>query len=383
LLHAIRAEHPRINVFMLSDAAQTDTTTGLQGVVPLAPWHSTWMARRLLGRLRVQVLIVAGEPAIPTSTLATVVGEGVKLVVIGRPSQQLAGFAKDVALCAVAADAAVNAEHLGVRPDALATDLDSHALFARMTPLLITERAPAKASRPVERFVLANLHRPPFAWLVRDKYEVLTTLAELDERLGHPSTIMCLGNGPSSEDPDLDALPFDALFRVNHTWLTRARHTDPDVIFTGLKDTVKAYPRATLFGFQTEDAARRVTLRALLLRRPMPYFTAERLGVVDFHFFEPYKPTNGAVMIATAVALRPERIIVAGVDLFSDPRGAYPGAGQDGGGYTIAHNRALEARFILETLAAFDGDVIVVGDVLKERWRSLRATPASERQMPS
>ena len=82
-------------------------------------------------------------------------------------------------------------------------------------------------------------------------------------------------------------------------------------------------------------------------------------------------------MIATAAALATQQLIVAGIDLFSDPRGSYPGDAATPNAYTVAHDREVEARFVLETMAAFHGEVIVVGDVLEARWRHHRLGSAA------
>src|SRR3546814_15917135 len=71
----------------------------------------------------------------------------------------------------------------------------------------------------------------------------------------------------------------------------------------------------------------------LLVSRLLPprlgrlrYAAIERLGLF---LYEPrlrdVRPTNGAIMLATAVALQPRHLVVAGVDLFNHPAGAYPG----------------------------------------------------------
>ena len=48
----------------------------------------------------------------------------------------------------------------------------------------------------------------------------LTDWAALNDRLGRPTTILCLGNGPSSEDPRIPP-EHDCLFRVNWVWRKR------------------------------------------------------------------------------------------------------------------------------------------------------------------
>ena len=90
-------------------------------------------------------------------------------------------------------------------------------------------------------------------------------------------------------------------------------------------------------------------LKASPVSKRLRYFTADRLGSMDFDSFAPYIPTNGAVMIATAIALRPKRLIVAGVDMFSDPRGSYPGDEKTPNAYIVAHSGDIETHFICIT----------------------------------
>ena len=85
----------------------------------------------------------------------------------------------------------------------------------------------------------------------------------LSERLGRPATILCLGNGPSSEDPRLAGIAHDALFRVNWRWLERGLLTQPDMVFVGdLRTTSKV--RDCVFGFRTVAWESEVLLRHLL-----------------------------------------------------------------------------------------------------------------------
>jgi hypothetical protein len=61
--------------------------------------------------------------------------------------------------------------------------------------------------------------------------------------------------------------------------------------------------------------------------------------------------TNGAAMLATAVALRPKRLIVVGVDLCSHPGGAYPDALDGQNDYAPAHEAGVEKAHMLWMLA--------------------------------
>ena len=131
----------------------------------------------------------------------------------------------------------------------------------------------------------------------------------LRKRLRFPETILCLGNGPSSEDPRLFDIDYDALFRVNHRWLERGMWTEPDMVFVGNPNTT-ARMRSCVFGFRTVSWESEMMLRHLLLDRSarrLEHFTYERVSPFLNDGAWPCAPTNGAVMVATAVGLRPRR----------------------------------------------------------------------------
>ena len=198
------------------------------------------------------------------------------------------------------------------------------------------------------------------------------TLEALAERLGDPRTILCLGNGPSSEDPRLNEVAYDALFRVNHSWMERDLFTKADVVFTGGQTTMRAVKSAIL-GLQDE-----VGEKALLMNRgpgmfkaPIQYFVISRLGsfLTDFDW-DQHRPTNGSAMIAAAVALQPDRLVIAGVDLFQHPEGSYPGDKSTANAYTPAHTLDKELAFMLFQLDQFNGEIVIIGDALDREWRA-------------
>ncbi len=61
-------------------------------------------------------------------------------------------------------------------------------------------------------------------------------------------------------------------------------------------------------------------------------------------------PTNGALMIAVAVALTPARLVISGIDLYSHPQGKYPGVADDPQGYDAAHSRETDIACIRDAL---------------------------------
>ena len=103
----------------------------------------------------------------------------------------------------------------------------------------------------------------------------LDTFEALRQRLGQPETILCLGNGPSGEDPGLVEMDYDALFRVNWRWLARGMLTQPDMVFVGdLRTTARLH--GCVFGFRTIAWESEVLLRHLLLNgrlRRLEYFS--------------------------------------------------------------------------------------------------------------
>ena len=320
-------QQPRMNLYLPGDTSSLGEGQSASSASRVhLPWPVDLCRRRWLTRLKIDVLIELSSR---------------------QPDQALLRVARTMDIHIISVDVA--AEH------------------AVTTAAGIVEQAglySVPGKRPVKK---AGTRRG--SMLSRNFTELASTDA-LAARLQRPGTIMCLGNGPSSEDSALGELTYDALFRVNHSWQERKQFDAPDVVFTAQHATLKACRSPAVFVFQTLDAEHKVLRRAWTLWRKLVYLNAERAGVCDPSQFAPYKPTNGAVMIATAVALAPARLIVAGIDLFSDPRGAYPGDQHGANAYTPAHDREIEARFILATLRNYPGEVKIIGDALLELWQS-------------
>lgn len=180
-------------------------------------------------------------------------------------------------------------------------------------------------------------------------------LAALRTALGAPRTILCLGSGPSSNAPEALAMAdgADAIFRVKHRWLAEGRIKRADAVFTGTAETAAKLPHPIMLVQDAASAARLVFERAW-----RGGLTPLRLGVVEalvagYRAETPTgaRMTNGAAMLATAVALAPARLCVAGVDLYSHPAGAYPGAPDGQNAYAPAHDQRAERDFALAMLA--------------------------------
>ena len=213
--------------------------------------------------------------------------------------------------------------------------------------------------------------RRRLAWRLR-RYDDIEALAAA---LGRPRTIMCLGNGPSSESPELAGMAYDSLFRVNHSWLARGFLASPDAVFAGGRPSFKAVCQG-IFGLQSEDAEARFVSARLFDPRlgPAGFFNVQEVAPALGCFeWGRLRPTNGAAMIATAVALRPARLIVAGVDLFQHPDGTYPGDTMTANAYSPAHTRESELAFLLTLFCDYDGELVIVGDILAAAWARHRA----------
>jgi hypothetical protein len=222
--------------------------------------------------------------------------------------------------------------------------------------------------------LLALAEHPNWCWLTDWRFQRYSSISELRDALGLPGTIMCLGNGPSSEDPMVTAVNYDTLFRVNHSWLNRGILTRPDVVFTGGKPTMRSLSN-TIFGFQTRDAEERfAVIRGFTLAFARARFFNANDMTENLRSFAwgTLRPTNGASMLAVAVALQPTRLIVAGIDLFQHQSGSYPGDKATPNAYSPGHSRDTELAFLLNLFSAYDGELSIVGDVLRSEWERFR-----------
>ncbi len=232
-----------------------------------------------------------------------------------------------------------------------------------------------RKDRPIRRMVARWLHRrlddPVFARRCQRFVQRFGSIDQVRRQLGNPDTILCLGNGPSSEDPRLGETSYDAMFRVNHSWKQRPVLTDPEVVFTGGYSTMRAV-NPPMFGLQHETGE--LTLLSakglwVFLHR-LTYFSVERLGpYLDEFDWGEHRPTNGAAMIAMATAMQPKRLIIAGVDLFRHPDGSYPGDKTTPNAYTPAHSSDKELSFLCHCLDRFNGEVVIFGEILDREWR--------------
>lgn len=209
---------------------------------------------------------------------------------------------------------------------------------------------------------------PPGRWLIaaRDRGP-LADWAALRDRLGSPRSILCLGNGPSSEDPRLEQVVYDALLRVNWRWRSRGLHDRPDMVFVGDLRTTREL-RCCVFGFRDIAWEREILLRHLLFGvnlDALEYFTIERVPCFLNDRRWPAHPTNGAVMIATAAGLEPERLTIAGIDLYRDPRRRYPWDRMADNDLPQMHSARVEAEVIGRALDDYPGEVVILSEPLQ------------------
>jgi hypothetical protein len=190
--------------------------------------------------------------------------------------------------------------------------------------------------------------------------ERVPSVAVLRQALGNPQRILCLGNGPSSTDLSGADEVYDAVFRVNDRWLDLGLFTCPDVVFTGAAESVRRIGKGPLYGFMDDSSALRIVRKLRGKVKPLRFFTAAELGF-PFEDFGPHTPTNGLLMLYLAVVLQPQALTVAGIDLYQDPRGCYPDDCSTPNTYTSVHDSAKEVGAILQFLAAFRGQLTIIG----------------------
>lgn len=235
---------------------------------------------------------------------------------------------------------------------------------------LKARRAARAPARSLWRHAVDNCGR----WPLSLRLQCYRDAASLSDALDNPATILCLGNGPSSEHPELLRERYDALFRVNHKWLARGFLHEPDVVFTGSRPAMTSLKRV-IFGLQNEHQARRLAALAVFdpRRGRTGFFTVDDInpGARDFAWGT-LRPTNGATMIAAAVALQPRRLVVAGIDLFQHPEGSYPGDTETPNAFSPAHSRDAELAFLLAMFDRFRGELVIHGEVLAREWQRHR-----------
>lgn len=186
-------------------------------------------------------------------------------------------------------------------------------------------------------------------------------------RLGRPRSVLVLGNGPSSEDPRLTEMAYDCVIRVNWRWQKRGLLVAPQVVFAGDPGTMTRVDGA-IFGFWNAGLERAMLLRRLATRgpRPVEFVTMERMSPVIRDIEWPARPTNGALAVLLASLLAPERLVIAGIDLFRHPDGRYPGDVLARNDYSHVHEMETDLGIMEYALRDFGGEPVVLSDILRD-----------------
>ena len=348
---------------------------GADGAIRLVlPWPLASARRRFVKRLRPRLVLVAAlsddrfEPV-----LHALAAEGAEIIHLRTARTPLpVHLGAKIRMTIDVADGDLDASRTALPTSSSLRNPQWQSIVAAFEPLPRRERSrrrPGMAGMLAERYGDAVLPGGRFEALLRRKYDNIGTLEELRRRLRRPEAILCLGNGPSAEEPAIREMTWDSCFRVNHSWRERHFVTEAQMVFTGSRSTVEALGAAVILGFASRQFAQATLKRYLFTRRCLSFMVAEHLGLLDSGHFAPFMPTNGAVMLAVAAALRPRKLIVGGIDLFSDPRGAYPDDPATPNDYGMFHSRELERAFIVGTLSRFDGELVVMGDALRNAMR--------------
>ena len=121
----------------------------------------------------------------------------------------------------------------------------------------------------------------------------IDSLNELKARLGQYETIVCLGNGPSSEDPRLSDYQGATVFRVNWIWTQRNWFAAPHLVFTGDPDLVQL-PSQPIVAYPTQETGEPI-LRdhgASCHHSQAGYIDLDRFMPSLTNFSKPQIPTN-------------------------------------------------------------------------------------------
>lgn len=231
----------------------------------------------------------------------------------------------------------------------------------RVTSHAITEALPSIQARAAHKTV----HPPMATFMPAILGKPIASLDELKFQLGTPKTILCLGNGPSSESPEVLETTFDCLFRVNWIWRDRGLLNRPALVMTGDPDPPTGSP-IPILAFPNET----VGLAVLWKHWQQKHLPSNGYTIVDQLLRLPHEdsvhvPSNGAIIIALAAGLAPRHIIVAGMDLYSHDQGRYPGDRVAVDGYSRDHDRQTDIEFIKAALAKYRGEITILSERLR------------------
>ncbi|MDN5873014.1 MAG: hypothetical protein L0H29_01360 [Sinobacteraceae bacterium] len=344
----IRVRFPRTPIVFVGAAfAQMPTQQ------PVCSLPTTLISTRLmLKRLRAQTLIIAGQgPHANTRLFRKAYARGASLVLLHTPGSGVGGD-----------DGRFD---LSIDADALTADwkpirLRVNALIARSRKQTMVTRGRLPVRIRALRFT-----RRWFAPLLTLKFQELSSVSELRAALGAPDVILCLGNGPSSEALSVRQCAHQRLFRVNMSWLGRGVLARPDLVFTGLAEAVSVLRPTTGFVFGKAQSEEKILGRHLFSSARFRYACCERLGLLRGTGPATSAPTNGALMVAIAAALQPQRLIIAGIDLYADPQGAYPDDRTTANAYDVGHDKHTDIGHMARALRGYRGELVIVGEPLR------------------
>lgn len=372
VIEAVAARYARLVIVLSGPDALLDWLAGRFPACVTAPRPAAFgpAVRRFVRRANFRAVAALDDLALEPALIAGMADEGLTLIALAErtaPAPAVIAAAERVlAVSRDGLDAVVG--RLG---EALGRDIK-------------IRRKRARKPFSLASWLLAALDRPRGRRLLKGRLERIPDSWSLGGALKRPATILCLGNGPSSEDPRIAGVGHDALFRVNHSWAERGFLTQPNVVFTGGTRTMATLD-GVIFGVQSEGAERRLVATRLpkLGRKATRFFRVPAVApaLVD-HPWGSSRPTNGAAMLAAAVALKPERLVVAGIDLFRHPDGAYPGDPGTPNAFAPAHDADAELTFILRLFEDFQGEITVFGDVLAEAWRQAQVQRGANAGLP-
>jgi len=78
------------------------------------------------------------------------------------------------------------------------------------------------------------------------------------------------------------------------------------------------------------------------------------------------------LMVVTAAALQPERLIIAGMDLFQHPDGRYPGDLRSSNEYSQVHTRDVDLEVIRRGLQEYRGELVILSEALRTSLAAMR-----------
>lgn len=157
---------------------------------------------------------------------------------------------------------------------------------------------------------------------------------------------------------------FDCLFRVNWLWRERG-HTAPQIVFTADPDPPPEHCAPIICFPERQDANRILAGYSRRMRAPQEYFIFAAMPSVLRGRDWTHRPTNGALMIGAATELRPDRLVIAGIDLYRHPAGKYPGSSGELNEYDAIHRREVDLDFIRAALDRFEGEVEILSEQLQ------------------